>query len=694
LLQDETVSGGHGMRRYSGKKRTYRDQYLGPFIKHEMNRCIHCYRCSRFYQQFAGYRDLGPQQIGNRVYFGRFEDGRLESPFSGNLVDICPTGVYTDKTARFKVRRWDLRRSPSLCVHCSLGCNTIANSHYRAVMRIEARHNKDVNGYFICDRGRFGFSYANGGKSHEARPWNPRVDGRDTTAAEALSAAAEKLSGLARSSGAVASIGSTRSSLETMAMLKRFCKASGLTGPAYFPDSAQAAQAKRAVARLDARLAVSLGDIEEADLVIAVGVDPINEAPMLALAMRQVVRKEGHVVVIDPRPVELPMAFAHLSVAPGDMEAALGMIVRTSLDDAARLGSQTAAYLKSLPSEYAVEEKIGNAIPRLAETLRNSKKTVIVCGTALGSETLPDVAADLALLLGDVKDRVGLFCLLPGANGFAGALLDEGQSVADTVRRIEEGSVKGLIVVENDIFLGYPDRERLQKALDRLEFLMVLDYLPTEAVARANVFLPTSNVFEVDSTYINNEGRVQTARRCHFGGVPIWGDHPARQYGTTIPGGEHRPAWDVLARIGKAMGNSELDADNLLVTTIPALSSSDGMDGKRIVPDRSEATPFASKIGAGGESRQANDLEVIMADRTFGTDELSAYSDTLNEVKEEPFICMHRADAALAGLEAGDRVALRLDRGSIDAKLILTDNMARGVVVLPRLPNGDWRVME
>ena len=173
LLQDMTVSGGHGMRRYLGRKRTYRDQDLGVFIAHEMNRCIHCYRCSRFYQEFAGYRDLGPMQIANRVYFGRFEDGQLESPFSGNLVDLCPTGVYTDKPARYKGRRWDFERAPSLCIHCSLGCNTIANARYRAVVRVEARFNDAVNGYFICDRGRFGFAYAN----HPERPRRARVDG-------------------------------------------------------------------------------------------------------------------------------------------------------------------------------------------------------------------------------------------------------------------------------------------------------------------------------------------------------------------------------------------------------------------------------------------------------------------------------------------------------------------------------------
>ncbi|MFB3887704.1 MAG: 2Fe-2S iron-sulfur cluster-binding protein, partial [Thermodesulfobacteriota bacterium] len=64
LLQDMTVSGGHSIRRYLGKKWTYQDQYLGPLVQHEMNRCIHCWRCRRFYQDFSGYRDLGAMQIG------------------------------------------------------------------------------------------------------------------------------------------------------------------------------------------------------------------------------------------------------------------------------------------------------------------------------------------------------------------------------------------------------------------------------------------------------------------------------------------------------------------------------------------------------------------------------------------------------------------------------------------------------
>jgi len=160
LLQDHTESSGHAIRRYRGPKRTYHDQYLGPLLQHEMNRCIQCYRCSRYYQEFAGYGDLSALQIGNKVYFGRHSDGILQSPFAGNLADICPTGVFTDKPSRYVGRRWEYERTPSVCINCSLGCNTTVSARYREVVRLEARFNPVVNGHFICDRGRHGFAYA------------------------------------------------------------------------------------------------------------------------------------------------------------------------------------------------------------------------------------------------------------------------------------------------------------------------------------------------------------------------------------------------------------------------------------------------------------------------------------------------------------------------------------------------------
>jgi NADH-quinone oxidoreductase subunit G len=287
LLQDETVSGGHGIRRYRGKKRTYEDQDLGPFVQHEMNRCIHCWRCRRLYQEFSGYRDLGAMQIGNRTFFGRFSSGVLESPFSGNLIDVCPTGVFTDKPARYKGRRWDFERAPSLCLHCSLGCSITGSARYREVVRVEARLHPDVNGYFICDRGRFGFAYAN----HAERPRLARIKGKEVSWGEAIRHAAGKLRQLRDRAGniAIACLGSSRSSLETQASLARFCEILDLSDPRFFRDEDMEHKVKKAVAKLDERVAISMREIEDSDFILTMGADP-SMKHRCSLAMRQAFR--------------------------------------------------------------------------------------------------------------------------------------------------------------------------------------------------------------------------------------------------------------------------------------------------------------------------------------------------------------------------------------------------------------------
>ena len=132
-LQDMTAMSGHNYRGYRFGKRTFTNQKLGPFINHEMNRCITCYRCVRYYRDYAGGKDLDAFASHNNVYFGRHEDGTLENEFSGNLVEICPTGVFTDKTLKeHYTRKWDLQTAPSVCPHCSLGCNTIVGERQAA----------------------------------------------------------------------------------------------------------------------------------------------------------------------------------------------------------------------------------------------------------------------------------------------------------------------------------------------------------------------------------------------------------------------------------------------------------------------------------------------------------------------------------------------------------------------------------
>jgi NADH-quinone oxidoreductase subunit G len=709
LLQDMTVAGGHGIRRYLGKKRTYRDQYLGIFVQHEMNRCIHCWRCRRFYQEFAGYRDLGAMQIAHHTYFGRFHEGPLESPFSGNLIDICPTGVYTDKPSRFTGRRWDFERSPSLCIHCSLGCHIIASARYREMVRLEARFNESVNGYFICDRGRYGFYYTN----HPERPRRPRVGTEEVSWEEAIRRAAEKLSEIIERSGpeSIACLGSTRSCLENQAMLTRLCQVRGWNGPRYFETPAIASKVKGAVSRLDERLAVSMREMEKADFILAVGADPVNEAPMLALAMRQAFRKEATIVVIDPRPVFLPFEFEHLQVAPDDLEPCLTLLIKGAVDRSAaeKMGEEALRFYDAVPGEYP-PAAVKNRMAKITQKLNQSRYPVIVCGSNVVRETTPDVAADNSLFLRAAKDRAGLFYLMPGANAFGAALLSpDGGSLMDVIESIEKGAAKALLMVETDPFWSFPDQARLKRAIEKLELFLAMDYLPSPAARLAHIFFPTRTLFEMETSFVNQEGRVQFATSAYRGGIPIsqtsGGQHPPRVFNHDIPGGKLEPAWGILAKLANAMSSpgreifpiSRNELWKWITKEYPVFSNvqivDEYPDGIRVNLGQREEKPFSfeGRIRSEEEGRKDSRLELLVVDWTFGTEELSAYSRFIQPVEKGPCLLMNREDASRTGLKDKERIILHLDEGSLAVELFVVDNMAPGVIILPRHRQLPWQ---
>ena len=563
LLQDMTVSGGHGLRRYPGKKRTHTDQNLGPLIQHEMNRCIQCYRCSRFYQEYCGYRDLGVMQSGNRVYFGRQEDGTLESPYAGNITDICPTGVFTDKPSRFKGRRWDYERTPSICLNCSLGCHTVVSARYRKVVRQEARFSATVNGDFICDRGRYGFFYT----SIPERPRQAAIDGKAVTREKALDVALERLERIVRQSGtgAVACAGSLRSSLDTLAAIDRLSRQNGWHDPAFWMDRFVATRVNTAASRLGVDTAVSLRQVEQGDAILVVGADPINEAPMLAIAMRQAWRRGARVVVIDPRPVFLPFDFDHLPATQEEMLPGLGMLIKQVIGrgEVEGLGPRALFFYDSIPE---VPLSIKDRFEAVAGILKGSRRPIVVCGTEVVPDDAPALAADFVLLLKAKNRSAGLFYVFPGANAFGATLLTGGQTAfEDILVAVENKTVRALVLVECDPLRTFADRPRLEKALASLDVLVVLDYLGTETVKRADIFLPTTTVYESGGLFVNQEGRLQSVPRAFQGGLSIEvsgdGRHPPRVYGSGMPGADPAPARQHLAALAGNKGPVQGDAE-------------------------------------------------------------------------------------------------------------------------------------
>ncbi|HEY9073826.1 MAG TPA: molybdopterin-dependent oxidoreductase, partial [Desulfobaccales bacterium] len=338
-------------------------------------------------------------------------------------------------------------------------------------------------------------------------------------------------------------------------------------------------------------------------------------------------------------------------------------------------------------------------------------------GTDVVRDSTPALAADLARLLREAGLAAGLFYLLPGANAFGAALLSgTGEEQAPWIEDLESGAFKALVVVENDPFWDYPDRERLLRALEKLELLVVLDYLPSPLVARADIVFPTLTLFErSSSSFVNQEGRLQLAPPVHLGGAPLAQIspelHPPRTFLSHVPGGEPRTPGEILAELAAALSPAAtlpqddlwdwLGAENPVFNKIDTLF--EAPSGARLLPE--EITPGVFSAGFGlrrtgktpvppetVETPPPDRLELLLTDLTFGTEELSCYSRPIQQVEEPPHLMMHPEDTAKLGLSAGDRVALRLPGGELPVAIQTAANMAPGVIVLPRHRQLNWRL--
>ncbi len=507
-LQDYTIAGGHGIRRYDGPKRTHVNQYLGEYIEHEMNRCIQCYRCVRFYQEYAGGADFGVMGRSGSIYYGRQQDGQLESPFSGNLVDICPTGVFTDKTARFRARYWDYDMAPSVCPGCSLGCNTVPMARYRELLKMTARRNDAVNGWFICDRGRF----SNAAVNAPDRPRQALVDGETVSMSDALDILSERLSEFLALNGpdALAVIGSPRMSQEGNIMAARLREETGIGTLCYFGDMLHAKYALEAVSLLTAENAASQDDIRRADLVAVLECDLLDEAPMMVLAVRQAWRNGAKVYVVD--------GAAPFGVAPFDSAQGTGTIKETE----SRLSG-----VEALPFEFVRVTALAG-IP-----FNEAKNPAVICGANKKGLNAMQTA---------VPEGVKLAFILEGPNAFGCALLASEQGAVSFSEALAGGRIKGIITFEADLPADLPPDIRV---------LAAADWLPTHLIGRAEIALPVTSWIEMDGTYVNNEGRAQRFKKVMEPGLPIKGLnpelHPPRIHRHDAPGGDLFPSWKILS---------------------------------------------------------------------------------------------------------------------------------------------------
>lgn len=538
-LQDMTVMVGHRDRRYRGRKNTYRNQYLGPLVHHEMNRCITCYRCTRYYRDYAGGTDLAALASHDHVYFGRHEDGTLESEFSGNLVEVCPTGVFTDKTLVGQyTRKWDLQSAPSVCAGCAVGCNTLPGERYGKLKRVHNRFNAEVNGYFLCDRGRYGSGYVNS----ETRLNFPGIRGSDGCFnAVSKEPALEYLASLVRGKN-LAGIGSPRASLEANFLLRELVGQGSFSAGVSAEDQTMLRKAGHLLQTSPARVP-SLADVETADAVLILGDDVTHTAPRLALALRQSVRNKAYEMAAELklhswqdaaiRNLAQEQRSPLISLTPGStrlddvaemtLHLAPGEIAEQAYEIADALGTGTGTGTGTV-RDAAADDKIGV----IAQILRDAKRPLIIAGTSLCEPALLDAAATIASTLATNGAASMLSIVLPEANSLGQALLleDGGTDLAALTEQAETGAIDTLLVLENNLFRRAHSQE-VHRLLTAVPNLVVLDCIDTETCSGADLVLPTTSVIESEGTFVSMEGRAQR----HFSVFPPGeGRLPAMQW--------------------------------------------------------------------------------------------------------------------------------------------------------------------
>ena len=427
---------------------------ISPLIALDRERCILCYRCTRFSEEVAEDGQLVAVNRGAATEIATFEDDPYRSVFSGNVVELCPVGALTSTLYRFEARPWEIANVPTVCTGCGVGCNVSATIREGKVKRILSRNHPEVDRGWLCDKGRFTYPHLQardrittplrrGPKGLAEVSWDDALDAAEELLREAGAATVTALSGSETNEIAYA-LGR---------LLRGGIQAHTAVLPEATSDSLEAFR-------------LPLSAIAEAELVVVVGDDPVIErAPIVELWIKEARRRGGEVVVCSPT---------------GDVKTAPG-------------GAATAC------------ADIASAGSALGSRLRASERAVLVWSGPGGGGGAR--VAELAHELGfEGRPGCGAYHLptTPNGRGVAAAW-----SVAADADEIAVEDIGLLVVSGEEAAASDSVRALAEKAGSTIVITMFHDV----AAGWADLILPATGALERDGTTMNLEGRLQRLRR-------------------------------------------------------------------------------------------------------------------------------------------------------------------------------------
>jgi NADH-quinone oxidoreductase subunit G len=528
-LQNQAMSVGEPDTRFEGRKRTYeKPMPISAQVLLDRERCVLCARCTRFSNQIAGDPMIELLERGALEQVGIGSGEPFASYFSGNTIQICPVGALTSAAYRFRSRPFDLVSSPSICEHCAGGCATRTDHRRGKVMRRLAANDPEVNEEWLCDKGRFGFRYA----QRPERFTHPLVRGADGELApaswpEALAAAAAGLSG---AHGRAAVLTGGRVTVEDAYAYAKFARVVLGTNDVDFRARVHSAEEADFLAATVAGRGVDLGStshaeghgggsgvtnssLEKAPAVLLAGLEAEEEAPGVFLRLRKAHRKfkqQAYALATHASRGLDKAGGILLPAAPGTepewLDALAGGV---GLDEAGQLAAEA---LRKPGAVILVGERLAGVPGGLTAAVRLATAT----GAALA--WIPRRAGERGAV-----EAGALPGLLPGGRpvtdprgrdevarvwGLPALPTRFGRDTGQIIEAAAAGELAALVVGGVEV-ADLPDPAAARVALANVGFLVSLEQRASEVTDRADVVLPVAAVAEKPGTFLNWEGRAR-----------------------------------------------------------------------------------------------------------------------------------------------------------------------------------------
>jgi len=591
-LQDLCYRYGIDSPEMEGETKEFDLDDTNPYIARDMNKCLLCGVCVRTCEEINGVAAIDFMNRGFSSNVGpAFNDPLEDSPcnFCGLCVESCPVGALLPKNSIGKGRPWQLEAKEVICSYCGVGCSLNLQVNNNRVIDVSAVKESPVNRGHLCGKGKFEWEYLHS----PMRITSPMIKKEgvfvETTWEEAMQMVASRLSKTAEKYGpdALAGLGSAKVTNEENYLFQKLIRALGthnVDHRARLYDYKAMAGLKEAFG--SNAMTNSLEEITGADTVLVMGPDIAETHRVASYRVQEAKNQGAQLVVISSRETRLALeADVFLQVKPGHEVAVLNgllhLIIKEDLVDQDFIKQRTEGFeeLKSNVESYHpayVGELTGISEKNLREAARlyaAVEKAAILYDREEESIS-PEVdqvklLANLAMATGNVgkastgvnplrgenneqgaSDMGVLPYLLPGYQSlydagarkkFGGSWKVElntnpGMNLEEMLQAASEGKLKAMFVMGDNPLLSEPHLDKVEEALEKLDFLVVQDCMLSEMAQYADVVLPAAAFAEQEGTYTNTERRIQLSR-------------PALS-----PPGEAREGWQILQDLSARLG--------------------------------------------------------------------------------------------------------------------------------------------